>query len=119
MKINCPICNCLLKNEWENLPDEVQTDEVQNNSSLRIIKICDSDNHQLWFNYFSNKIKSIVLDIKNTTIRQRIIWDFTKNRVTYYELGPMLKTVHFKFWEPNLSDFPKLLSKIKTLLIFM
>lgn len=108
MPINCPICGDPMLNEF-----------IRGSSTSYINKRCMKRiTHDILIREMptTNDIDFISLKIDHGA---QIIWYFYTKSIlvnTYY--GDIIKDLYIPWFEPDFSDIKKLLSKIKTYMVF-
>ncbi len=111
--INCPICNDILCSEF---------DDHYRIKSTTIRKICNkkiNHNYKL-ISFDRDSIYEIELIIPHFK-KIKFIWRFINNSLYYCE-SPIKKlgslVTYLPFFIPDFSNFPKLISRLKTCLLF-
>ena len=112
MPINCPICGDPL------------VDFLSKITAVSIHKSCDKQlNHKLFIK-FTTEDEAEYISLYPSHSFHRIIW-YSKNLVAPYgERGRGIlvdsgrKFAYIPYFEPDFSDYPKLLAKLKTYLLF-
>lgn len=113
---NCPICRYSLYNEYRiiSLPGVKRRIE-------HLQKTCTkSPSHRLIFNsasYDDDLLEEIILHFPEKSDITQISWSFSHG-VTLVSKKMSNSHSCLPLWEPDLSNLPKLLSKIKKYLIF-
>lgn len=107
--IKCPICDDAMLNIFSPAEDLHE----------RVTKSCTNKiDHKLNMIVDGNEVSQMSLDLGNG---QEAIWLFTLNAVwvqsAKYNKNP-INTVVLPFFEPDLSNYKKLVEKVKTYLVF-
>ena len=114
----CPCCDEPLLNEYYELGAE-------KTSYLR--QTCQSKiDHHIIFQSIQgkdNEVAKVIIYIKQSAPTVRAIWDLQRLQLTIVKNGQEIdssfqKYTEIPFFEPDLSDYSKLLDKLKTYLIF-
>lgn len=115
---SCPICKTPLANEY-------RTISLPGYSRLReyLHKSCNkSQSHILAFNsapYNDDLLEEIVLSVPEKTSTTTVNWRFSHGlTMVRRHTNQEIKAINLPLWEPDLSNLPKLLSKIRKYLIF-
>jgi hypothetical protein len=116
---SCPICKTPLTNEYKviNLSGVSRLKEYLQKSCTK------SQSHILSFHsapYNDDLLEEIILNIPEKTSTTTINWSFSHGvaMVISRNANKDIKSVNLPIWEPDLSNLPKLLSKIRKYLIF-
>ncbi len=111
---NCPICRSSLLNDYKSMTLPGMKRRIE-----YLQKTCaSSTSHRLIFNSAShndNLLEEIVLHFPEKSDITVVSWSFSEG------VTQIIKSNQYRYlplWEPDFSNFPKLLSKIRKYLIF-
>lgn len=102
MPINCPVCGTILLNEYRDLP----------NNYVRLIKTCNKTlKHKISWEALDNMHDTIF----RITIENSIEWNI---RFKYVSIMTSKGNLQIPFFEPNFSNYKRLIEKLKTYMVF-